>query len=71
MIVIDRFEGDYAVVEIGGSMVDVPRALLPEQAVEGSSLIFVMAPVDDRMADAVARLARLAARGTTTDDVDL
>lgn len=71
MIVIDRFEGDHAVVEIGGATVDVPRALLPAQAVEGSVLVFVLASGDDPLADARSRLSRLAARGSTPDDVDL
>lgn len=38
--VIDRFEGDYAVVLFGDEeiKVDIPRALLPERATEGSWL---------------------------------
>ncbi len=40
--VIDRFEGDYAVVLVGESEVkmDVPRTLLPRGSREGSWLTF-------------------------------
>lgn len=35
-ISIDRFEGEFAVVELkDGKIVDMPRALLPEDAKEG------------------------------------
>lgn len=34
--IIDRFEGDYAVVELENKeMVDIPRAILPVEAKEG------------------------------------
>lgn len=35
-IIIDRFEGDCAVVEADGKMINMPLALLPESAKEGS-----------------------------------
>ncbi len=35
MIVIDRFEGDIAVLETDSGMVDVQRNILPEKASEG------------------------------------
>jgi hypothetical protein len=39
--VIDRFEGDVAVLEAeGGGTQDVPRSKLPEGAAEGDALIF-------------------------------
>jgi hypothetical protein len=35
-VVIDRFEGDFAVVELPDrNMIDVPKALFPDEAVEG------------------------------------
>ena len=38
-IIIDRFEGDFAVVELpSGQMIDCPRAMLPDSAKEGSIL---------------------------------
>ena len=38
-VIIDRFEGDFAVVELpDGSFADLPRALVPAGAGEGSVL---------------------------------
>ena len=38
-LVIDRFEGAFAVVELpSGQMIDCPKALLPDNAKEGSIL---------------------------------
>lgn len=35
-VIIDRFEGEYAVVELPGRlMYDIPRAILPPDAKEG------------------------------------
>lgn len=35
-VTIDRFEGDYAVVELKSrKMVDLPKLLVPKEAVEG------------------------------------
>ncbi len=31
MLVIDRFEGDMAVIEYNGKTFDLPRSLLPEE----------------------------------------
>lgn len=36
-LIIDRFEGDFAVVELSdGRMIDCPKSLLPDNAKEGS-----------------------------------
>lgn len=37
--IIDRFEGDYAVCEYEGQMVDIPKKSIPNQAREGSVLV--------------------------------
>ena len=42
MLIIDRFEGDYAVVETGDGMVNIPKAELPVGAKEGSVLRLVL-----------------------------
>jgi hypothetical protein len=60
MIVVDRIEGDQAVLDVGGRTVDVPLAVLPEGVREGDRLTFVVAPADTSEAD--ARLARLRAK---------
>lgn len=40
--IIDRFEGDYAVVEWNGSeMKDIPRSLLPKECKEGDVIEIV------------------------------
>lgn len=38
MLIIDRFEGDYAVIEYNNSTFDLPRSLLPKNAKEGDVL---------------------------------
>lgn len=41
--IIDRFEGDYAVVELENKkMANVPKDILPEEAVEGSVISIVI-----------------------------
>ena len=39
MLIIDRFEGDFAVVETNAGMVNIPRTDIPADAKEGDSLI--------------------------------
>ncbi len=39
MTVIDRFEGNIAVIEEGGHKREIPRELLPENASEGDVII--------------------------------
>lgn len=38
MIIMDRFEGDIAILETDSGMVDVQRNILPENASEGDVL---------------------------------
>lgn len=38
MYIIDRFEGDIAVVEANDTMLEIPRRLLPSDAQEGDVL---------------------------------
>ncbi|WP_336775328.1 DUF3006 domain-containing protein [Paenibacillus sp. MMO-58] len=37
--VIDRFEGDLAVIEVDGDTIDVAKALLPKKARVGDAII--------------------------------
>ena len=39
MLIIDRFEGDYAVVETAKGLVSIPRTDIPEGAHEGDALV--------------------------------
>ena len=38
MYIIDRFEGDIAVIETDSAMIELPRRLLPPEAAEGDVL---------------------------------
>lgn len=38
--IIDRFEGEFAVVEIDGQTEDILKSKLPEQAKSGDTLVF-------------------------------
>ena len=38
MLIIDRFEGDYAIVETDKGMANIPRSELPKGAKEGDIL---------------------------------
>lgn len=61
MIVVDRIEGDMAVLEIGGKCVDVPLAALPEGLREGDLLEIRKAPAS-AAGEAMGALARLKKR---------
>lgn len=40
MLIIDRFEGEMAVIEYDGGIFDIPRNLLPAEVKEGDVLEF-------------------------------
>ncbi len=63
-IVIDRIEGDRAVLAVGEESVGVPLACLPTGAREGAVLTWSIdeAAAGEALAGAEARLARLRAR---------
>lgn len=42
MIIIDRFEGDIAVVETDSGMTDIQRSLIPKSAKEGDVLRWIL-----------------------------
>lgn len=71
--VLDRIEGDRAVLEIAGREVVVPAALLPERAREGDALEIAVAPAHGaaRAAADVARRRKKLSRGDPGGDVDL
>ncbi|WP_037271112.1 DUF3006 domain-containing protein [Ruminococcus flavefaciens] len=50
MIIIDRFEGDLAVLETDDGMINVERSLLPENAAEGDVLTYNRAWTVDKAA---------------------
>ena len=73
MFVVDRIEGDLAILVVDGATVEVPVAALPEGTQEGAVLSFVQAANEEaeRRATAEARLRRLKARDTLPDEIDL
>ena len=68
MIIIDRIEGDMAVLEIEGATYHVPASALPDGASEGSALRLTLEPATraSREAQAKARLERLKKRGQSS-----
>ena len=64
MIVLDRIEGDRAILLVDGQTIDLPASVLPAGSKEGDVLRFAADPdaTAARLNDAEARLARLRAR---------
>lgn len=61
--IIDRFEGDFAVLEVDGEERPVPRALLPEDAKEGDRVDLETLKVDEAGTEALKdRVAAARAR---------
>ena len=61
-LIIDRFEGDFAVVELpDGQMIDCPKALLHDNAKEGSILNIVVdeAATNDKLQKVTERMNKL------------
>ncbi len=70
---IDRIEGDRAILDFAGELIEIPAAALPEGAEEGSRLTLSLAPAEetDRAEDAAAaQQARLKAKRTSLDDFE-
>ena len=61
-LIIDRFEGDFAVIELpNGQTIDCPKALLPENAKEGSILNISVdeSATDDKLKNVTKRMNKL------------
>lgn len=56
---IDRFEGDYAVIEYGRETFNFPKALLPEGCKAGDALEFHIHVNNDLIKDRVDRIEAL------------
>lgn len=63
---IDRFEGDYAVVQYRGKMLNLPRVFFPSDTREGA-LIDVIVLVDDRRTEDLINKAEEAMVGVWED----
>ena len=71
-IVVDRIEGDVAVLDINGTSLDVPLAALPEGAGEGSPLTLILGETDgSALSEAEARLERLKQKNPPKMSFDL
>ena len=68
---IDRIESGRVIIDIGGELVELPLAVLPPGAAEGSVLRFVLDPHSTALLEAEARLARLRSRDTGADVIEL
>ena len=42
MLIIDRFEGDYAVIEVNDEFINIPKSTIPKEAKEGDVLRFII-----------------------------
>ena len=73
MIVIDRIEGDRAILEIDGEMVEVSVKVLPEDCREGAMLSFILCDDDgaELQRENEERLARLRAQDPGDMEIDI
>lgn len=61
-IIVDRFEGDFVVVELeNGQMIDCPKALLPSNTKEGSIINITVdeKATEEKMQNVTERMNRL------------
>ena len=70
-MVIDRIEGEFAIIEFEGKTMDIPTCLLPKEAREGDRLQFVIERDDGQGQAAQERLARLQDQDQLPDHIDL
>ena len=68
-LIIDRFEGDLAVIESDNEFFEIPRALLPKEAKEGDHLEIKIQTTAS--SDALERQKRLEKRDRGDDIIDL
>lgn len=73
MITVDRIEGNRAILVLGAELVEVPVALLPAGAGEGSVLALVLDGDAERSARQAAadRLKRLQGRDDLPEEIEL
>ena len=70
-IAVDRIEGERAILDFGGELIEIPVAALPEGIGEGSRIQLSIAESTPEADDgAQARLQRLRARSKSLDEID-
>ena len=70
-MVVDRIEGQVAVIELNGQTLDIPIEMLPEGVQEGDRLRMVLDSKPDGSHTSTDRLARLQAKDDLPDHIDL
>lgn len=55
-VIIDRFEGEIAVIELeNGEMVDIPKKILPDKAKEGSIINITCDEIETQLSREAAK----------------
>ena len=71
LFVLDRIEGDRAIVEISGEQFEIPASALPPGSRDGAAFQLSKASIADVRAESDARLRRLQAQDTMPDEIEL
>ena len=71
MIIIDRIEGQRAILEVGEEFIEVPITILPTGAKEGDSLALTPSPGDSSATAAQQETVELVERLRATDPGDM
>jgi hypothetical protein len=70
-IAVDRIEGERAILDFGGELIEIPAAALPDGIGEGSRVqLSIAEPTSEADDEAQMRLQRLRARSTSLDEID-
>jgi hypothetical protein len=67
-MVVDRIEGELAVIEVGGTRVRLPVTALPSGAGEGSVLVLALSDEQPDQEEMTERIERLHAQSNVGDD---
>jgi hypothetical protein len=59
VFIIDRFEGDMAIIEYQDGTFDLPRSLLPPEAQEGDVLQFIISIDEEETAEQETKIEHL------------
>jgi predicted DNA-binding antitoxin AbrB/MazE fold protein len=60
ILIVDRFEGDWAVVEFEGGTFNIPKALFPQQLKEGDVVKIAIIVDEEATKDRKKRVEQLA-----------
>ena len=70
-MVVDRIEGQIAIIEFQGQTLDIPIDMLPEGIQEGDRLRMILDSQPEGSHNSTDRLARLQAKDDLPDHIDL